>query len=208
MFVIKYYRYSTIQDYLQANMLKEVRVAKDGLCMLHAVHGGMDSITRASTLSEEDIKHMVLDEFLEHAEDYMPYSAISAEETLAQVEGWAQTGIYTNDSADLILHILSQVLDLRLLIVQEGTPGQISTLELLPQRLDNSMFTPMSTVTLIKEGQHFNYAVAMIIVKKEGASYQHRIDSFETIVIDSGSDDSDTASHEFNPKKESLSPIE
>ncbi|XP_038045852.1 NACHT, LRR and PYD domains-containing protein 3-like [Patiria miniata] len=76
---------------------------------------------------------MVRDEFLQHVDEYMPYSALSKEDTLAQLESWAQTGQYGSDSVDLILHILSQVLNLRIVVVEETT-SRVTSLELLPHR--------------------------------------------------------------------------
>ncbi len=185
-----------MEQYLQSISSVKVEVQRDGLCMLHAVYGGLSSQT--VTPSEEAIKHKVLHEFLDHVDDYMPYSVLSAENTLAEVENWAKTGRYSSDSADLILHILSQVLDLRLLIAQQSVEGCVDILELLPHRHDeNLVVTPFKTVHLIKEGQHFNYAVCFKHEPKWSPSAS-------PIVINSSSEDSDS---EYKPTFVKLEPL-
>ncbi|XP_038045851.1 uncharacterized protein LOC119720281 [Patiria miniata] len=154
--------YKTLREYLHASRLTEVEVPQDGLCILHAVHGGLQSShtsTSAQGLSKKNVKDMVRDEFLQHVDEYMPYSALSEEDTLAQLESWAQTGQYGSDSVDLILHILSQVLNLRIVVVEETT-SRVTSLDLLPHRQEEcSLIQPITSVILIKHGQHFNHTV-------------------------------------------------
>ena len=167
--------------------------------MLQAVYRGL-SASSSCKLSEEEIKEKVLEEFLEHREEYMPYSAIPAEETLAYIQKWADAGLYATDSADLILFLLSRALDIRIVIVQESCE-KVTTLELLPRNHD----LQPETVTLIKRGQHFNYAVD--IMKKEAGPCTYIWESSEVIVINSSSDSEGTDTGSLCKVADAVSPI-
>ena len=151
---------------------------------------------KPSEISEADVKAMVLKEFLDHTQEYMPYSCFSAEDTLAQLEDWAEKGIYGSDTVDLILNILSASLNVKIVIVQESD-GCVTTLE-LPAKHPHHQSGP---VTLIKRNEHFTYAVN--IVKKEYDAILQKLHCSEVIVISSSSDGKLTASLE----QDSVAPI-
>ena len=179
-----YSRYHTTEEYLASEGLIEVEVPRDGLCILHSVYGGLQSTLQGSTLCENEIKSVVMKEFWDHRDEYMRYSDLRVEKAYSQIKDWAEKGSYASDTCDLILNIMSQVLCLKILVVEE-VGSHVNRLELRPHRTE-SMDSVLQTVTVIKNGLHFNYARADVKTRTVWS---------DTAVNNSGSDEENTQSN-------------
>jgi hypothetical protein len=140
--------------------LFELSIQGDGHCIAHAASQAMSSDPEAPIIIHTDsLVELVMNEAIEHSEYYRPWCTADID-VIKDITKWATDKVYSHDSADLLLHMLSNAARVSIVKVEEDEwTEQITETLIQPGRPGLSS---VCKIFLVRHGEHYNCALKTI----------------------------------------------
>ena len=145
---------------VEAHKLQCLRVYGDGYCIVESVRPCLSHDGQA--LDKNMVLNGVKKETLYHIEYYRKFLSLQSSDPVAEISSYVENGVYETDIGDMILHIIANLLKIRIVVLwyyplideyrlphQHIVISPIDTVSELPLPISN-------TIMLAKNEKHYD----------------------------------------------------
>lgn len=163
-------RFLNISKYLISRHLQIKKSPGDGHCLLHSICSSWHSqLPSKIHVTIESLKSGVFIETVLHADQYKPFLQLHSSSLYTGLRSYILDRHYNQGFGDLVPSVISNALNTRLIILDEGPQKSFGEIIVSPRT------EPSNTITIHRQGDHYNGIIKYNLDPPPVQSVSHRI---------------------------------